>query len=565
MNRIWLMSTAILCSLVPGLFGRVVAADDDATGARLLPKNTLIYFSAPSIPDSRKSFESSAMGGLFRDPDMQPFLADVKTQIATWSETVEEHLGVTIDDLLSIPQGELTFALVERPARKLAPVLIVDYDKDKETINRLLKKLHESLDGDTAEHSTETIEEVPVQVFKFKDQPKDNPFQTLAYFDDDSCLVFSTEVAALTAVLQRWEGDSTDTLADNDVYKAILDKCQEGSTEPEIVWFINPIGLIQAGLGMAQAKVPQAGLAGLFLPTLGLDRLKGWGGVAYAKTEKFEELYKSFVYADQPKGVLDVFQFPASELAPPAWVSAQTGSYFSANWNLAQAYQAIETMVDGVYGRGFTAKQLDAVAEDGPEIHPKRDLIDLLEGRFHVLQGSEKSDDEDDSTEQFLLAVHVKDVAQFKKTLSKAVAAGEGQVEQREFNGETIYEVSAGPDQLISAAVASGCLVVTNNAAWLERMMRSGSEPTLADSPEYKKVSRHFPAKVSMLSYASPDSQFKSIYESLRSQENFDFLDGIDLTKLPPFETVKKYLRPSGSYVVPDAKGALYVEFLIDE
>jgi len=559
MNRIWLVPSLMACTLASGLWsGRASVAADEAAGARLLPKNTLIYVSAPSVPAMRESMAKSPFGALLRDPEMQPFLADVQAKIDELSEQLEDKIGVTIDDLLAIPQGEVTFALMERPARKLAPVLIVDYG-NRDTVDKLLKKMHESLEEERAEHSTEEIEDVTVHVFKFADVEPGNPLQSMAYFDDDSCLVFSTEVAALTSVLQRWDGESTDTLADNEIYQFILDKCTEESSDPELVWFVSPIGLIQSGLSMAQAAVPQAGMAGLFLPTLGLDRLKGWGGAISSDTDDFQEVTRSFIYAEQPKGVLEVFQFPASELAPPAWVPASTGSYFSANWNLAQAYQAIETMIDGIYGRGFTAKQLDMAAEDGPEVHPKRDLIDQVEGRFHLLQGVEVSEDEE-PIQQFLLAIHVKDAAQVRKTLAKAVEAG-GTAEQREFNGETIYEVEAGPGQLLSAAIAAGCIVVTNEVSWLEGMLRSETQPSLVDSPDYQKIAQHFPSKVSMLSYTSAEAQIKPAYEMLRQAESLEFIEGIDLTKLPSFESISKYLSATGSYIIPDSKGALYVEF----
>lgn len=567
MKRIWLATTLVLCGLAQSLIGwsSAFAEDDGATGAKLLPKDTLLYFSILDIPEARKEFEKSP---ILNDPEFQPFLSDVKAKIEELSEQVREEIGLSITELLAIPEGELTLAVMERPKRRIAPVLLMDYGDNKEPVEKLLKKLHDTLDGDIAEHSKEEIDDVVVHVYTMKEA--DSPIKKIVYVNEDSYLVISTEIEALKEILTRWEGKDDNTLADNDVYKYILDKCKDEAGEPAVVWYVSPIGMIQSGIGAAQAAVPQAsmqvGMAAAFLPTLGLDKLKGWGGAGYSASGDFETVSKSFVYAEQTKGVLNVFQFPAADLAPPKWVSAKTSMYYGGNWNIGGAYLAIESMVDGFYGRGFTAKQLDKLANDesGPGLHPKKDLIDLLDGKFHLVQAIEETEDEP-IAQRFLLAFDTKDVAKLKKTLAKATKEGGPGVESREFNGETIYEVSAGPDQTISMAVAAGHFVVTNDTAALEAMLRTESQPALVDSPAYRKISKHFPAKMSMLSYSEGEAQVKPLYDMLKSADNVDFLEGIDFQKLPPFEAMRKYLRSSGSYTVPDAKGALSVGFQLKE
>ena len=119
--------------------------------------------------------------------------------------------------------------------------------------------------------------------------------------------------------------------------------------------------------------------------------------------------------------------------------------------------------------------------------------------------------------------------------------------------------------QTMSFAVAAGHLVVTNDTAALEAMLRSESQPALVDSPAYRKIAKHFPAKMSMLSFSEGEAQVKPFYDMLKNSDNIDFLEGIDFQKLPPFEAMRKYLRSSGGYTVPDAKGALSVNFQLKE
>lgn len=289
--------------------------------------------------------------------------------------------------------------------------------------------------------------------------------------------------------------------------------------------------------------------------------MKGWGGAGYSATGEFNSVTRSFVYVDQPtSGVINVFQFPATDLAPPKWVSAETSMYLGGNWNVAQAYQAIESLVDGFNGRGTTARFLDQAAnsDNGVGIHPKKDVLDLLDGKFHLTQDSDES-----GKPNFLLALDVKDAARMKKTLAKVAKTEGAPIETREFNGETIYEIDAGSDQVVSLTVSGGHFVVTNDKVALESMLRTERRSSLVDSASYRKIAKHFPAKLSMVSYSNADSQLKAVYELMKNAE--DPVEGIDLKKLPPFEVIQKYLRPSGAYTVPDKKGALTVQFQLSE
>lgn len=556
----------MLC-LVQVLAGwQTARAAEDAIGEKLLPKDTLLFFTIPDVSELKEQFDKSSSGAMFRDPELKPFLDDVKKKIEELSQKVQDELGVSIDDLLELPDGEVTFALMEKPARKLSVVLMVDYGDSKETVDKLLKKMHEALEAE-ADHTTEDVDDVEVNIFTFKDSPAENPFKTLVYFNDESYLVFGSEVAALKEVLDRWDGDSDDTLATNDVFKYCMDRCKDESGEPTMKFFVNPIGLVQAGLNMAQAFQPQVGMAAPFLPMLGFDKLKGWGGASYVNTGDFDSVSKTFVYADAPTGVLNVFQFPATEIAPPKWVSSDASMYFGGNWNVGGAYQAIEGLVDMFQGRGALARLMDQAANSGPGIHPKKDVLDLLDGKFHVVQGIEKGEGDEPLAQKFFVALAVKDGAKAKKLLATVAKSDGSPVESREFNGETVYEFDLPQgDQKMSFAVAEGHLVVTNDTAMLEGMLRgTGSRTSLADSAAYKKIAKHFPAKASMISFQKSDAQVKALYEMLKNAENQEFLEGIDLQKLPPFEVLQKYLRASGSYTVPEKKGALMIGFQLKE
>ena len=196
-------------------------------------------------------------------------------------------------------------------------------------------------------------------------------------------------------------------------------------------------------------------------------------------------------------------------------------------------------------------------------IHPKKDLLDHLDGKIHLVQGEPKEVEDDAAPiPPIFFALGLKDAAKMKKTLAGLAKNGGLNMEAREFNGETIYEVSPTGDQAVSVAVADGQLVITNDVPMLEGMMRgqSGRAPALVDSPEYKKLAKVFPSKTCMQTFQRSDVQFKVYYNMLKKLDS-DTIEGIDVSKLPPFEAIAKYLLPSATYVVPDKKGAKTVSF----
>ena len=565
MNRLWLRSLMLLFGVAQFVAASVhVHAADETQAEKLLPKETLVFFTVTDVPDFKEQWDKTSVGQMLHDPQLQPFLDDVKKKIEVASKKLEEEFGVSISDLTNLPQGELTFALLPVPPGKLSAVLGIEYVESQATVDRLLKKLDEALEKAGSEHSTEDFEEVTIHVYKLKNDDPNFPVKTIAYFTDEKNFVISTDVAALHEVIERWNGDSEDSLAQNEQFKYIHQQCKSERDNSLVKWYISPIGLIQSGITMAQQTFPQAGMAAGFLPMLGIDGLKGWGGSMDFNDGEFEGVASAFMYLENSRGLMGVFSFPAIALLPPKWVPASVGSYVSLNWNISSAYTAVETLYDSLQGRGAMARILDGVADQGPMIHPKKDLIDQLDGKIHFLQGEPKEAVADaPAAPPVFFGLGLKDPAKMKKILSATAKAGGANLETRDFNGETIYEVGASEGGM-SIAVTEGQLVFTNDTPLLEGIMRgqSGQVAALVDSADYKKIAKFFPAKLSMLSFQNSDMQLKTVYNMLKTADSDnDLLEGIDLKKLPPFEVFAKYLQPSGGYTVPDKKGSKSVNF----
>lgn len=558
----------LMCALAFWSSAAPARAAEEAVGEHLLPQEVLVFFSVPSVPDLKERLNGSLLGEMLKDPEMQPFLEGVQAKLEEASAQMKDESGLSLEELLEIPQGEITFAVVELPPRKLALVMLLDYGDNHATIESLLDKMDEGLKEQGGEAESEDENGVSVTTYSFPSDGQ-NPFNKLAYFDHDSYLGFSSDPDALRAVLDRWNGESDETFAQQDVFKYIMEKCSTGDREPLVKFYINPIGLTQSIVGMMQAQLPQAGLVLGFLPILGLDKFKGIGTTYDIDVEDFDSLNKSFFYVDQPAtGVMNIFQFPAADLSPPKWVPADSAMYMAMNWNVAGAYTAIENLVDSFQGPGAFGRLVDQAADQdgGPGIHMKKDLIDQLTGQIHVVMGP--TEDLENPAPKVLFALDVKNAAKMSAVLAKAAKADDFSGTTRDFEGVTIYEIEGAPGNSASIAIADKHLLISTDAALLEGALRpSGNSDPLSSDPVYQKLAKSFPKKASVIAFQNGNSQMQSLYQMLKAGNLPDMPEEVQdlVEKLPEFDVLKKYLRASAGYYVPDKKGALATGFTLKE
>lgn len=563
---------AALLSLVFALCsaGTFARGEDAPAVEQLLPPQTMLMFSIPDVPELKKQGGDSLFGKLLADKAMQPFIEEVAGWLDQQSGIVSENLGLTLDDLTGLPQGEVTLAVVAPKPGKLAGLLLFDYGEHGEQIEKLLEKAHAAAEEQGCEHSTQMIGEVEVNVYKIPNNDPNNPIKHVAYFSHNNYLGVATDIAALQQVLDRMAGSKRDSLATAEIYSYISKKVAAGDADPALVWYFDPIGLVQSAVTMIQVQNPQAGMVMGFLPILGIDKLKGMGGASYFAVDDYDGMTKSFIYVEQPtSGLMNVFQFPAIDMTPPAWVPADAVMYSGINWNAGEAYSAIETLVDSFQGPGAFERIIDGIAEndEGPKVHIKKDIVDQISGQIHIVGTAPASADE--PSQDFLIAFDLKGEDKVKKLLAKASKSDGFNGKIREFEGATVYEMpfdQGGIEKTLAVTVSSGHLVVGTNPANVENVIRNKSSAnSLVESAGYKKLAKHLPAKVSILGYQKQDAQLRAGYEQLKALDA-DAIGGLDVSKLPEFEVIQKYLRPSVSYVVPDENGALQVGFtLADE
>ena len=91
----------------------------------------------------------------------------------------------------------------------------------------------------------------------------------------------------------------------------------------------------------------QAQQTDVLVQEFGVKGLKSVGGSFTLGAGNYDGLSKTFFLAPKPvQGLLKVFSFPQVALRPEAWVPATVASYQSFSWDLDNAFDAINELVN---------------------------------------------------------------------------------------------------------------------------------------------------------------------------------------------------------------------------
>src|SRR5688572_2282436 len=113
--------------------------------ARMLPETTVAAARIADMPNLVSRFKETALGKIGQDPKVQPLVSQLYKSAAEEFKRIEEQIGLPLDQLLSVPQGELCLALVAMPDEKLRPALILDSHGNAHLARKLVVRLEDLL------------------------------------------------------------------------------------------------------------------------------------------------------------------------------------------------------------------------------------------------------------------------------------------------------------------------------------------------------------------------------------------------------------------------------------
>src|SRR5262249_28040530 len=104
------------------------------TAPQILPPYTLGLVRIPDAPLLAERFRDTSLGRVFQDPQMKPLVGQLYRTAQEAFKQVEQAIGVPLDQLLKIPQGEICVAFIAAEDFEQEPGFVVLIDTKDEAV-----------------------------------------------------------------------------------------------------------------------------------------------------------------------------------------------------------------------------------------------------------------------------------------------------------------------------------------------------------------------------------------------------------------------------------------------
>ena len=343
----------LLClSLVFGLLPLLDA--NSAYAARpsqeLLPTTTKGYLSIPDLEQLREKWEQTQLGQFLNEPEMKPFVEDLRRQISARMNETNARLGINWEDVERAAGGEVCIAVVqpwdeavaqgavtasveksaaaakkagrseqqiatlrkkaERSARqeqerqrllKKALVMLVDVTGHEQEAKTLVNKMSENLLARGGSKGSATLGEVTMVRFTFPiKQGESAPREAYYCLHQDQLIAVDNRDVA-QAVLDRVaeQAEHPTSLSHVPAFQVAMAHSHKamGEVQAQIRWFVEPFGYIEVSRAYNGGRKKRGMDLLKTLAKQGFAAIQGLAGQVALSTGNHEFLHRAFVYA----------------------------------------------------------------------------------------------------------------------------------------------------------------------------------------------------------------------------------------------------------------------------
>ncbi len=579
----------------------------------LLPETVVTFVQIDNYRDLAEKFRDSAGGQLMADESVAPLVEGLwKEARSAYDENARDEVGIDLDDLTSLPEGELVFAVIAPRRKNPEFFMLLELNNDNDQLNRVLDRTREVIEEESGEGiETETTDDgFKIEKFRADDR-------IVHYFRHEDTLVGCTSEEELNAFIDRWMGrevEKTRPLSTNRKFVTIMNRCL-GTDElrPEARFFVDPITFAKSatrGNLAAQTTIN-------FLPLLGLDGLLGVGGSMLLSEEEFESVAHFHMLLSNPKkGIFEMLAFKPTDYEPDSWLPASTNQYWTTSWDVPKLFDELRKIIDMIQGEGTVDEFFANNVNPELDIDFEQDVIGSIDGRVTFAQWMEPPAKLNSNVTT--LAVKLKDLDKSKEVIDKFIerinrdaeepnvvafeykgltywSEPEGRAEERmermqEFRNRRFEERNDGQTRVtldINAqspgiALIGDSLVFASSVSFLKAAIDTevGELPALRDDDNYREIADKMALMLdkelpSVIFYQNPEETMEMLMEVVKAENTREmirqgaessprfapFARQLEQNPLPEFDKIKKYFTKSGGYATSDETGYHFLFF----
>lgn len=611
-DHLCFVSTFLVCAWVTSSLAQDNAAEGLPGAPRMLPQDTLAYIRVDDADDLRIGLAESSVGRMLADPKLRPFADDVYRSMAELFEQVGSQLGLTLDELLQIPTGQVALALMpgnlsdeqtdqvetevaaesddesedairRRIARKrreqnsFGVLLIVEAGANLDSLRRILDVVEGRLEqsGYVRRMSRVGDDELTRWLPPRTGRPE------IEHFTDQGTLVLGIGHDTAAKALQHCRNESDDpTLSDRVEFTSAISRCVGAEdSRPQITFFVDPYHIVER-------VIKRGGAAGFIWPIiedLGLGKIRGIAGSTFRGGELFDDISHLHILIDPPRdGFFGVLRPETGETAPPAWVPSDVTSYTTIHWDFPTTFENLNKVIAKFQGDDPLSRLVEDPIKKRFDVSVRDEVLTLASGRYVTLRWIQPPIKLNSAAQ--VHAFEITDPITATALIAK-IRERAGDVEVATIGGNVVYKFKRAGERELSKTlrpteptlmVLGNWLVYSDSTALMERisLAAAGALPRLANVAEYELVSAELGGKLDgedpfMVSFLRGSEYVRQIYELAQSDETRNFLaqqsernpiagkilELMRRNELPPFADFEKYFAPSGSFAYDEAGG----------
>ncbi|MEL7500268.1 MAG: DUF3352 domain-containing protein [Planctomycetota bacterium] len=616
----------MICCCTLSFASPIQEEDEDGIPERpstelLLPETTVAFVQIDNFRDLVEKLRESAGGQLWNDESITPLIDGMWEEAQNSYDDVKDEVGLELEDLTSLPAGELTFAVIAPRRKNPEFMLIMELNDENEVLDRVLNRGRELVEEESGESiATETSED------GFEIESFNVDGESVKFFRHKDLVVGCTSEDELNAFIDRWMGREVEKvrpLTANRKFVTIMNRCV-GTDElkPEARFFVDPISLAKSATRGDIAS--QAAIN--FLPLIGLDGLLGIGGSMLLSEEEFDSVVHGHVLLANPRGgVFEMISLKPTYYEPESWLPSDVTNYWTTSWDFDKMLSELTTIIEAFQGEGVVDEFIEERINAELQLDFKEDIIGQMAGRVTYTQWMEPPATINSGVN--MIAIELRDPEKAREVIQAILDRinqdldpdEEPRLVETEYRGISIWcesdkrlenrrnqiqefrdrrrrereertgeareeriELSVQQPRPAFAIVGNSLIISPQSRDFMEHAIDTelGSAPALRDDEDYLAIEKRMRKLLKnempcALFFQNPEETIKSLMDVAKAENTNQFLNQaaegneylqrfksrLDENPLPEFDRLKKYFTKSGGFATTDDTGYHFLFF----
>ena len=535
--------------------------------ARLLPANTVFYFSTTDVKRLDNQWQKTSYAALKKNKQIDAFLDDVRLNKEDDWLTPHDRFGTEFDDLLTISAGDVAGAIVPL-GDKYATVMLVDATGRQAQLAANLVKVDAHWAKLGGKRSITTRQNTSLIVFDLPPKSTKHRGEQRIYFQLGNIAVDTDRMEVVDSMILRYGGKASDGLDKHPPFTSIMDRATSvtDAPQPDVRWYMDPMAtwklveslsapepqpLVQRSSTTRPAAIkrPLKKTSSrksvdwrALVERQGGKSIQAAGGAVHFSVERFDFLHRTTVLAPPPlEKMMQMLTFtPGEKFQPPPWVAEMVTRYstfYSVARPLYDGYAYLFNELNGEGDDQFLQEIMKSLKTDpeGPLVDIPGDVIDKLGPRLVAIRDERGAPDAaGNPSRRVLLAAVANDPKKTFDTIDRFYK-GDPEFDRVEHNGRVLWASNipgaslfgqnddpAIPSFRTLSIVPEGYLFLATDVDLLKETLDSlaGRRTTLAESADYRfvesQLQRWSTAKTFAQHFSHTDEEARETYELLR-------------------------------------------------